>query len=418
MQRRFLQFSGIALLTLLTGCAQLDGRSAAPLPAAQAGTIFVSAGDTVDGLAARYGVSRQDLINANRLTPPFSLQPGQRLQLPQPDTYIVQRGDTLSGIARRYQMDMNEIVRLNGLQPPYTILVDQALRLPGQTGTARPSVATLRPGSEPARTASRSTHDGSSATTLLSAPPSGITPPAPKAVPQTPYRTPQSGEQRSATPPSSNGQNNIIIEKLPPLASGSVAATTAEIPAPSSTRPLGNATPPVEKPPVFSQPSGNTAGSPAVERSAGSAAAVAPPVNSSREPVPPPRAGTRFLWPVQGSVLSGYGSKEGGLKNDGINIAVPRGTPVRAADKGVVAYSGNELRGFGNLLLIRHADSWVTAYAHLEQIDVQRGQQVERGQVIGKVGQTGNVRSPQLHFEVRRGSQPVDPTGYMEQPEP
>ncbi|MCW8861524.1 MAG: M23 family metallopeptidase, partial [Rhodospirillales bacterium] len=118
-------------------------------------------------------------------------------------------------------------------------------------------------------------------------------------------------------------------------------------------------------------------------------------------------------WPVQGRVISGFGPKAKGLHNDGINIAAPRGTPVRAAEEGVVAYAGNELRGFGNLLLVRHADGWVTAYAHSEKLLVERGDKVSKGQVIARVGSSGTVSSPQLHFELRKGKQAVDPTRYL-----
>jgi murein DD-endopeptidase MepM/ murein hydrolase activator NlpD len=128
---------------------------------------------------------------------------------------------------------------------------------------------------------------------------------------------------------------------------------------------------------------------------------------------PPPRGSGKFLWPVNGKVVSAYGVKEGGQHNDGINIAAPLGTPVRAADNGVVAYAGNELRGFGNLLLIRHADGWVSAYAHCDALLVKRGDQVKRGQVIARVGQTGAVSSPQLHFELRKGGTAVDPTSEL-----
>jgi len=118
---------------------------------------------------------------------------------------------------------------------------------------------------------------------------------------------------------------------------------------------------------------------------------------------------SQFRWPVRGRVISTFGSKPNGAQNDGINIAVPEGTSVKAAENGVVAYVGNELKGYGNLVLVRHADDWVTAYAHNSQTLVQRGDKVTRGQIIAKAGQTGAVTSPQLHFELRKGATPVDP---------
>jgi murein DD-endopeptidase MepM/ murein hydrolase activator NlpD len=116
---------------------------------------------------------------------------------------------------------------------------------------------------------------------------------------------------------------------------------------------------------------------------------------------------------VRGSVLAGYGSGPDGMHNDGINIAAPRGAPIEAVDAGVVAYAGNELRGYGNLLLVKHPNGWISAYAHCDQMLVKRGDKVARGQVIARVGSTGNVNEPQLHFELRHGNHAVDPREFL-----
>lgn len=128
----------------------------------------------------------------------------------------------------------------------------------------------------------------------------------------------------------------------------------------------------------------------------------------------PSRASSKFLRPVSGRVISSYGSKADGLHNDGINIQAAKGTPVQAAENGVVVYAGNALKGSGNLVLIRHADRWMTAYAHMDEIKVTRGAVIKRGQVIGTVGSTGSVDQPQLHFEVRRGTDAINPSRYLE----
>jgi murein DD-endopeptidase MepM/ murein hydrolase activator NlpD len=120
-----------------------------------------------------------------------------------------------------------------------------------------------------------------------------------------------------------------------------------------------------------------------------------------------------FRWPVHGRIIAGFGTQANGTQNDGINLAVPAGTPIKAADDGVVAYAGNELKGYGNLVLIRHANGYVSAYADASALLVKRGDAVKRGQVIARAGQTGNVTSPQLHFEIRKGSVPVDPVKYL-----
>src|ERR1017187_9166774 len=120
-----------------------------------------------------------------------------------------------------------------------------------------------------------------------------------------------------------------------------------------------------------------------------------------------------FRWPVRGKVITAYGAKSNGKCNDGINLAVPEGTPVKPAEDGVVAYSGNELKGYGNLVLVRHANGYVTAYAHASELLVKRGDTIKRGQIIAKSGQSGEVGSPQLHFEIRKGSTPVDPLQFL-----
>jgi murein DD-endopeptidase MepM/ murein hydrolase activator NlpD len=122
-------------------------------------------------------------------------------------------------------------------------------------------------------------------------------------------------------------------------------------------------------------------------------------------------AGTEpeFRWPARGRIIQGF--KAGG--NDGINISVPAGTSVRAAESGVVVYAGDGLKGYGNLVLIKHPNGFVTAYGDNAELEVKRGETVKRGQVIAKSGDTGNVNSPQLHFELRKGSTPVDPTNYL-----
>jgi murein DD-endopeptidase MepM/ murein hydrolase activator NlpD len=116
---------------------------------------------------------------------------------------------------------------------------------------------------------------------------------------------------------------------------------------------------------------------------------------------------------VRGRIISSFGAKANGEKNDGINLAVPEGTSVKAAEAGTVIYSGNELPGYGNLILVRHADGWVSAYAHNSEILVKRGDQVLRGQIIAHAGMTGSVTAPQVHFELRRGAKPVNPLDYL-----
>jgi murein DD-endopeptidase MepM/ murein hydrolase activator NlpD len=148
------------------------------------------------------------------------------------------------------------------------------------------------------------------------------------------------------------------------------------------------------------------------EEGAGSTDEVA--ARSTEEDAEPEaRTDAQFRWPVKGRIIGKYGEMLDGARNDGVNIAVPLGTEVKAAENGVVAYAGEELKGYGKLVLIRHADNWVSAYAHNDEITVKRGDTVSRGQVIAKAGKSGDVDQPQLHFELRKGSQPMDPLPHM-----
>jgi murein DD-endopeptidase MepM/ murein hydrolase activator NlpD len=151
-------------------------------------------------------------------------------------------------------------------------------------------------------------------------------------------------------------------------------------------------------------------------RIAAAEAPVAAAVRLAAPAAPPAEAapsGPAFRWPARGRVINNYGARVNGSTNDGIDLAVPEGTPVRSADDGVVAYAGNELKGYGNLVLVRHANGFVTAYANGSELMVKRNEQVHKGQVVMKSGQTGNASAPQLHFEVRKNSAPVDPMQYL-----
>ena len=327
------------------------------------GDIIVQHGDTLYALAHRYNVPQQDLASANHLTPPYAMQAGQHLMLPRPATYTARSDDTLVSIARMYHLDPAALARANNLTPPYQVAVGDTLRLPGG-GVQSATLPAMK---------NQSVAYGDGA-------------PPPMAMAATPH-------EHSAI---------VTSELLPPSA-----------PSPH----------PVTVPLVVPSPaSANPANAPAAEPAPAPIPPAAAPVSLSDAPSSPPAApvkGTpRFIWPVSGALLSGFGAKADGVHNDGVNISVPAGTPVKAADDGVVVFSGNQLRGFGNLLLIRHAQGWVTAYAHLGAAKVERGDRVKRGQIIGAVGQTGSVSAPQLHFEVRKGREPVDPGQYMIGPAP
>ena len=122
---------------------------------------------------------------------------------------------------------------------------------------------------------------------------------------------------------------------------------------------------------------------------------------------------SKFIWPVKGELISKYGKSNDGFFNDGININSKLNQEVSASNDGVIIYSGNEIPGYGNLVLIKHSQNWITAYAHLGKVSIKRGDKVKKGEIIGLVGKTGNVRKPQLHFEIRKGKDAVNPLKYL-----
>jgi len=418
---------GLVTLLALAGCGNMGGGSAVTLPPStpasykigQAQNYTVVAGDTIDSVAQQFNMPVETLIAANHLVYPYALQTGQVLFIPGRGTvpgpggsYTVVPGDTLTRIARRNGTTVPVLAQLNGLTPPYVIKVGQHLTLPGAAPMETAAAATpAGAGGEmiqfpPASPAPPLPAVPSSKVATESLVPLSSTSAAPSSPTQTATPVPQA--QPAAPPPSSAAASASSTQDA--AAAGS---SIAAVPLPS-TKPEAGAAPAVPTttanaaapPPPDTTATANSAGMPA-------AAPATQPAPTPENVTPPPRGSGKFLWPVNGKVVSVFGVKDGGQHNDGINIAAPLGTPVHAADNGVVAYAGNELRGFGNLLLIRHADGWVSAYAHCDALLVKRGDQVKRGQVIARVGQTGAVSSPQLHFELRKAGTAVDPTSEL-----
>jgi murein DD-endopeptidase MepM/ murein hydrolase activator NlpD len=205
--------------------------------------------------------------------------------------------------------------------------------------------------------------------------------------------------------------SRLIIPGAGPsrLASGGPPAVIPlDTPAPGRAPPPTAGTPGTLTPPSAASPP--APGEPSVAEEAQAEGSRPQPGGAGADPR---THGGRFPWPVQGRIVAGYGSGPGGARNDGINIAAPRGAPIRAIEGGEVAYAGNELRGYGNLILVKHDDGWISAYAHCQELLVKKGERVRPGQVIAKVGSTGSVHEPQLHFELRRGKRPVDPREFL-----
>lgn len=289
-------FGIIILAFLLNGCASMNWWGNWNM-----GNVTVSKGDTLYSISRRYNVPIKDMINANHLSPPYTLYVGQKLKLPAKQYHVVQRGESLYSISRQYNVDITTLSKVNNLQTPYALSVGQKLLLPASVSSNASAFNT----------------------------------------------TSSASKQSSMSSP-----KQTVVK--------STAAT--------------------------------------------SSSSYTPPAATRK---------TKFIWPVRGTVISGYGNLGSGRKNDGINIKAALGTAVVAADAGVVAYAGSELKGFGNLILIKHSDGWITAYAHNDKLLVRKGQKVTRGEKIATVGSTGSVTAPQLHFEVRVGKKAVNPRSYL-----
>jgi len=310
---------------------------------------------------------------------------------PKPTTIIVGTSDTLEILARRYHVTPAAILAANGYRGPRVLSPGQQLIIPPQTAAAATPVPVATPPlSKPAIAAATASniHVVNRGDTLASIA----------------HRNHISvAELARANNLEPSAKLKLGTRLTVPV------KTAAAAPAPNAS---------VATQSVATLPAAGTKMA-AVGQPQSARLAQASPTPEEHEAEAPVKASEAtgalptFRWPVRGKVIAGYGAKTNGKSNDGINLAVPEGTPVKAAEDGVVAYSGNELKGYGNLILIRHSNGYVTAYAHASELLVKRGDTIKRGQVIAKSGQSGEVGSPQLHFEIRKGSTPVDPLQFL-----
>ena len=335
-----------------------DGRAAGRIVtvAGSASSYTVRRGDNLAKIADRLNTSVDDLKSDNRLKA-SAIRPGQVLKGPRTapsKAYVAASGDTVEGVAGRFGVTVKALRAANGMGRTARIKGSQKLRLPAgyrDHGAVR----------------------GESSTAYQPQAPRDRQPEIqpPRYIPPQPQAQPPGNEDRTAGLPSSPQPYRPSASTPRPRRYVSPNATPA--------LPLGTA------PPVAPQASA--------------------PVTDAQ--VSALGRGI-FVWPLRGDVLSEFGPKSGGQRNDGLNVQAESGAAVRAAASGDVVYAGDQVPGFGNLVLIKHADGWVTAYGHLSHVDVKMQQRVSQGQQIGQAGSTGGVPEPQLHFEVRYAASPLE----------
>ncbi len=270
-----------------------------PVPAS--GMVKVRENDTLFGVATRYKVTPQSIIEENRLNPPYQLREGQALKIIPHRTHVVRHGDSVYVVSQRYAVSQYQLAKLNNLSPPFKLKVGQRLQLPNTLDF----------------------------TVLDSGLPDGV------------------------------GGTNV-----------------------SQPRPTQTKTKVVTVP-------------------------------RKRFVAPVLGATNGFTWPVKGEIIAEFGPSQRGIHNDGVNISATEGSVVGAAAKGRVAFVGNNIKSFGRLVLVKHSGGIITAYAHLGDIAVKEGEMVTTGQPIGTIGKSGRVETPQLHFEIRKSRQPIDPRSLI-----
>ena len=360
-------------------------------PAGKGEAITVVPGDTFYGLSKKHHVSIAELMSVNGMTSP-NLKPGQTLYLPAGKTagkkpltrpeaagavaaaapapaavapptaavlakydgsYTVKKGDSLYALSLQMKVPLAELQQVNGITDVRKVKPGAVLKVPSTAVAGLPAAA-------PSVAASGTEAGGK----------------VPAAV--------VAKEAASGA--------GIASTTQPVLINGDKKVATVEAARPDAPAVPVTAAAPAEVAQAAAGPKG------AQVAAAGDAGAAI----------------GKLRWPAKGKVVAAFGPRPDGTHNDGVNLSVPLGTEVHAAESGVVAYAGSELKGYGNLILVRHDNGWITAYAHNEEMLAKRGDKVKRGQVIAKAGKSGQVDAPQVHFELRQGSKPVDPAPFME----
>jgi murein DD-endopeptidase MepM/ murein hydrolase activator NlpD len=370
--------------------------------------VTLSQGESIMTLSERYGVPPQALLSANGLTSASQVQPGQQLMIP------VYKG------AGAPSANFSPVPRAVPAVRPVAAAATAAAEKPAPVPVARPVPAKAVAAAPVAAPAKAAAPVKAAATAKAADDDEDEVPAKAKPTQPAPAAKPKPAKVAAAAENADDDDDKAVVKPVaksapaaakPEAPSAKVAqapapAVKAEQPAKANVRKI-SLTPqepekaaPEKAAPAKAEPAKTAPAKEQQPEHTGSIAPAAAPAAADRQD---------FRWPARGRVIGGY--QKGA--NDGINISLPEGTPVKAAEGGTVAYAGEELKGYGKLVLVRHPNGWVSAYAHNGELMVKRGETIKRGQVVAKSGQSGNVSSPQLHFELRQGSSPVDPTPHL-----
>ena len=327
--------------------------------------IIVQKGDTLYSISKKNDVPLRDLIENNNLEPPYALKAGSALKVSPPNYHESREGDTLYSISRMYDMKVNDVIALNNLKFPYSIYPGDKVKVTKKDGENKN--IEIKKDDKNIQIASESKPKNEK---------SSFKPSEEKAKEISEKNHSKEIEKYGFKPSEVrameiNNKNNATNSRT---AQNIINPTKNEI---------------VETKLSINKP---------IDKD--SIKKIANKTN-------------RFSWPVRGEVISKFGPKSAGLYNDGINIKASEGQAVGASEDGIVAYVGNELKGYGNLVIIKHSGGWISAYAHLKNSLVARGQKINKGQKIGNVGNSGKVKFPQLYFGLRKGRDAVNPESYL-----
>ncbi|MFM7621155.1 MAG: peptidoglycan DD-metalloendopeptidase family protein [Alphaproteobacteria bacterium] len=350
--------------------------------------------ETLYSLAKKYQISAREIIDLNKLKAPYRLKKGDIIKIPHQQFHIVKKGETLFGIARNYHMKIDEIIAINKLEKPYAVKINSKLQITNYKNLEAEknltNKAVEQKNSKPNNLAD-SFANNSLANSVV--------------------KNSQTVKKLQADMVVGNNLNKTATANDSKLTNDNVEVGKSLANNSSATNTNSNDS--VEQ---TSETSSNNS-SPQLtknnESSSPSTTLTQNKIISKQEEASIDDKKNIFSWPVRGSVVSKFGPKKGGLYNDGINIKAKEGASVGSAEDGIVAYAGNELKGYGNLVIIKHSAGWITAYAHLKEINVSKGQKILKAQKIGSVGNTGSVNFAQLYFGLRKGREAVNPQHYL-----